>query len=259
MSLQKRLIDSLVDYHNPYSLASRMRRKRSALLVQLLRTIHASKGNVRIVDIGGSPIYWDTIPKALFEKLNLHIDIVNLPEAIERDQRMQQSSRFTIIEGNGCDLSMINDNSYDLAHSNSTIEHVGGWKNMTQFAKEIRRISGSYYVQTPSFLFPVEPHAVLPFFHWLPEQVRIHLCMRMPLGRYPKCTNVSQAAAFVEDAKLLTKRMFSELFPDGSIVKERFMFLTKSYVAIRNQPLQLASAKGDETIDFELCGGIRCD
>jgi hypothetical protein len=33
-------------------------------------------------------------------------------------------------------------------------------------------VARGFYVQTPAFSFPVEPHALLPFVHWLPAGPR---------------------------------------------------------------------------------------
>src|SRR4051794_26662392 len=57
------------------------------------------------------------------------------------------------------------DNEFDLAYSNSVLEHVN---DRAGLAREIRRVARSWWVQTPAFSFPIEPHALLPFAHWLP-------------------------------------------------------------------------------------------
>jgi hypothetical protein len=120
-------------------------------------------------------------------------------------------------------------------HSNSVIEHVGRWKQMRAMAAECARLAPRYYVQTPAFGFPVEPHFRTPFFHWLPMPWRIWLTMHVRLGFYPKAETIDDAMRFVEDAILVDAPRMRALFPaPARIVKERVLGLTKSFVAIRD-------------------------
>ena len=61
------------------------------------------------------------------------------------------------------------DGEFDLAYCSSVIEHVAP-RRPRGFARELRRVARGWYVQTPAFSFPVEPHALLPFAHWLPPR-----------------------------------------------------------------------------------------
>jgi len=63
------------------------------------------------------------------------------------------------------------DNEFDLAYSSSVIEHISPERRAT-FAHEVRRVARGWYVQTPAFEFPIEPHSLLPAAHWLPRSVR---------------------------------------------------------------------------------------
>jgi hypothetical protein len=36
-------------------------------------------------------------------------------------------------------------------------------------ARETVQVGRSYYLQTPNFWFPLEPHYGVPFIHWLPD------------------------------------------------------------------------------------------
>jgi 2-polyprenyl-3-methyl-5-hydroxy-6-metoxy-1,4-benzoquinol methylase len=60
--------------------------------------------------------------------------------------------------------------SFDIVFSNSVIEHVGDAESQQQFAHEIARVGRAYWVQTPNRRFPVEPHLLTPFLHFLPTR-----------------------------------------------------------------------------------------
>jgi SAM-dependent methyltransferase len=63
------------------------------------------------------------------------------------------------------------DGVFDLAYCSSVVEHVPPPRR-ARFAAEVRRVARGWYVQTPAWSFPVEPHALLPAAHWLPVGLR---------------------------------------------------------------------------------------
>ncbi len=183
---------------------------------------------MRVIDIGGTRYYWNILPKEFLLGHKVQVLIVNLPgvESGEEDEI------FSYREGDGRDLKAFSDNSFDLVHSNSVIEHVGDWGDMQRFAKEVSRLSERYFVQTPSFWFPVEPHCMTPFFHWLPLSLRVRLVMRFELGHWERGSTPEEALEIVQSARLLRKSQMYALFPDAKIYTEWVLF-PKSYIAIR--------------------------
>jgi hypothetical protein len=147
---------------------------------------------------------------------------------VERDD-----GRFSFLAGDGCDLSCIADNGFDIAHSNSVIEHVGDWERMVRFAREMARIAPRYFVQTPNYWFPLEPHCMTPFFHWLPRPLRVWLVLHFDLGHWRKAESVDAAVRICESARLLSRRMVRSLFADGHVMTERLLLLPKSFVVVR--------------------------
>jgi hypothetical protein len=134
---------------------------------------------------------------------------------------------------NACALPFA-DNSFDLVHSNSVVEHVGTWRNMKAFASEVRRLAPSYYVQTPNFWFPIEPHYGVPLVHWLPQQMRASLLTRVGLGRFSRAPDIDLAMEIVQDQELLTRRQFQLLFPEAELKIERLAGFPKSLIAVRS-------------------------
>ena len=110
------------------------------------------------------------------------------------------------------------DDEFDLAYSSSVIEHVAPLRRAA-FAAEVRRVARGVYVQTPAFSFPIEPHALLPFAHWLPPGLRRAYWR---LG----------AAGSWEEIHLLRRGELAALFPDAEIRAERVGPLAKSWVAL---------------------------
>jgi hypothetical protein len=101
------------------------------------------------------------------------------------------------------------------------IEHVGDWVRMEAFASECRRLAPSYYVQTPYFWFPIEPHFSAPFFHWKSEQSRARALMKRPHGFSEKAADVGAAMRDVQHARLLDKTQFRFLYPDAEHFDEK--------------------------------------
>jgi hypothetical protein len=221
------LVHRATDYNNPNSLGSRFRRRRAVETLKIIDGIFQRKGSVKIIDIGGWKSYWSIIPAIELEKRNCSIHLTNI------DGTSGSGGLFTFGTGDGRSLDFAN-NSFDLVHANSVIEHVGAWRDMAAFAAEVRRLAPSYFIQTPAFCFPIEPHYGLPFLHWLAPQIRASLLRHTHLGRWRKAPDAGQAALSVEDSVLLTKAQLVNLFPDAHIKTEFFLGLPKSYTAIRS-------------------------
>lgn len=213
-------------YARPSSLPYRFRQQRFAGVRTLIERVLAEQGSCRILDIGGTERYWD-IAGAYLTEHPISIDLMNLEAApVARPL-------FRAFAGDACGLAELADGSYDLVHSNSVIEHVGTWDRMVMMAANVRRLAPRYYVQTPNFWFPLEPHFRAPFFHWLPEQLRYRIFMRTSLGFRGKAPSVDAAMRSIQGACLLDKRQMQALFPDAEIKRERVAGLTKSWMAVR--------------------------
>lgn len=204
------------------------RRRRFAMIEPLLRQIHNEKGRCSVIDVGGREEYWSPVLPLLSE-CNVHITVVNLEKTQPKPGR-----HFDFAYGNACDLAQYADQGFDLVHSNSLIEHVGRWDDMKRCAGEMRRLAKRYYVQTPYFWFPLEPHFRVPFFHWMPEQVRARLVRNFQVGYFNRAQTLDQAMQNVQSAVLLDKLQMIELFPDATVRFERVAGLPKSLIAIRD-------------------------
>ncbi|WP_069470209.1 methyltransferase domain-containing protein [Candidatus Marithrix sp. Canyon 246] len=212
-------------------IGSKCRAKRIAPLREMIKKIYKKYGKVSIIDVGGTKVYWNFIGEQFLNEKNVKITLVNLPGTFinPKDDKI-----FIYIEADACDLSQFNDNSFNIAHSNSVIEHVGSWEQMQQCAKEIRRVGENYFVQAPYFWFPIEPHYMVPFIHWFSEQIRISLVMKFSIGHIEKAKNLNEAVNEVIHMNLPNQTMFNQLFQDAKIRKEKVFGLTKSLVAIKN-------------------------
>ena len=184
MSISRLLARSVSNYNSPTSLGSRLRTRRIGPLLAMVDAVFVAKGTVSIVDVGGTAGYWNIVPRDYLAARNVTITLVNLPA--EASPASPDSDRFRFVAADGCDLACFPDNAFDIAHSNSVLEHVGPWPRMERFAAEISRLAPRLFVQTPNFWFPLEPHAMTPFIHWLPRPLRIWLVRHFQLGHWPR-------------------------------------------------------------------------
>lgn len=205
--------------------ANRFRQQRIRRFMQLVDGILATKPQCRILDIGGTHAYWNGLAE-FWQGRNIGVTLLNLSKEGVADPR------FESVAGDACAIPFA-DRTFDLVHSNSVIEHVGSWQQMQRMAGEVRRLAPRYFVQTPNYWFPIEPHARFPLLHMLPGPLRIRIHLGRRTGFYPRAENLDQAMQFAEDARLLDARQMRHLFPDAALEREKAMGLTKSLVAIR--------------------------
>lgn len=219
--------DPFLAKQNRDQFSAYFRGRRFQLIKDMISRIHAEKGHCRIIDVGGREEYWAPALDHL-RACRAHVTIVNLEKT-----QPQPGELFDFAFGDACDLANYETRGFDLAHSNSLIEHVGRWTDMRRCAAEIQRVSDNYYVQTPYFWFPLEPHFRAPFFHWLPEQVRARIIMNFKIGYFNKATTLDQAMQNVQSAQLIDKSQMQSLFPGAEVQFERVLGLPKSLIATR--------------------------
>ena len=124
----------------------------------------------------------------------------------------------TFVRADAAQRLPFDDAAFDLAYSSSVVEHVEP-ERRAAFAAEVKRVARGWFVQTPAWSFPIEPHALLPFAHWLAPTLRRPYCR---LG----------AAGSWEDIHLLRRAELAALFGEP-ILAERFGGLVKSWIALR--------------------------
>lgn len=196
--------------------ATHFRRRRMAKFLSLF----GLKESDRIIDVGGTRFNWDLIA------VRPAVLLVNL------DGEPWQDGNLQGVRGDATRLDFP-DNTFDIAYSNSVVEHVGTWSDQVAFAREIARMAPRYYVQTPNRWFAVEPHLLAPLLHFLPRRILrrlVRYCSIWGLVTKPSQGRVDE---FLASIQLLSERELRTLFPDATIRRERFLGMTKSLIAMR--------------------------
>lgn len=179
-----------------------------------------------VLDLGGTAMNWDYL------KVLPRLVILNT----ERERRDAEGVSW--VAGDGCALPFP-DGAFDIVFSNSVIEHVGSAERQAQFAREIARVGRSFWVQTPNRWFPVEPHLLTPFLHWLPTGLQAWIAQRFTIWQWVTRPAHDRREFYIEhflaDIRLLGPSEMTRLFPGARLIRERFLGLTKSLVAVKRE------------------------
>jgi Methyltransferase domain len=119
--------------------------------------------------------------------------------------------------------------AFEVGFSNAVIEHVGGREQQRRFVEEMVRTCRTVFIATPNGAFPVDPHTLLPFVHWLPRPIRHRLLRWTGNGIW-----ASEAAL-----NPLRAGTLRSMFPSGCDVrihKQRVLGLTTVLVAVARSP-----------------------
>lgn len=221
-----------IDATDPKSIRYKFRMRRFARIEETIRSFLETQDSVTVLDVGGRRDYWNYLPEDLRDKT--HITLVNFEYELEEYEESVDGLQLTPVIGDGCHMPQFADQSFDLVHSNSVIEHVGSLGNMHKFASETRRIGRAYYVQAPYLWFPLEPHFGVPFLHWLPGPTRAQLTHRFNVGYANKIEDYTDALAEADNINLVDKTLMKRLFPESDMFKERFALMTKSLIMLKS-------------------------
>lgn len=170
----------------------------------------------RILDLGGSATTWAGV------EMPLRITILNLPGHTHR--LPAPPHEVTYVEGDACDVAGFSPGDFDIIFSNSVIEHVGPYDSQLAFAEQVRKFRTRYWVQTPALWFPIEAHCGMPFWWFYPESLRRHF-----IGKWRE--RMPAWAEMVEGTRCLRKSQLKLFFPDAKISTERYLGISKSYIA----------------------------
>jgi hypothetical protein len=213
------------DVERPDSLSNQFRARRFQLFEKLVESMPKP---IEIIDFGGTVNFWKQRNWAGREGIN--ITLVNL------NPQPQEFSNITPIVGDATNLSQFPDNHFDIAFSNSVIEHLFDLPNQIAMGREMQRVARAYWLQTPNFWFPMEPHFQIVGWQWLPEAVRIQIIRRWSCGWRGRTKDPVKAREIVREVRLMTKAELKRAFNDGQFVAEKFFGLTKSWMVFGGFP-----------------------
>lgn len=218
------LKSKIADGSNPTSLAGGARARRWQ---ELLRCF-PSLGDMRVLDLGGTPDAWRIAPVQ-----PEHVVIVNINK---KTVKQETDSTKTVVIGDACDLpGELAGQRFDLVYSNSLIEHVGGHAQRQRFADMVHTYGEHHWVQTPYRYFPIEPHWVFPAMQWLPFRTRVMISQYWPYG-HMKRSDKAKAIKKVASVELLSVTEMRNYFPESRIWRERMLGLPKSLTARTANP-----------------------
>ena len=111
-----------------------------------------------------------------------------------------------LVQGDATEIPLA-DESVDYVFSNAVLEHVGDREKQLRFAREVVRVARKgYFVATPNRTFPLDPHTLLPAYHYAPERLQRRL-IKFSLGEMKE----------YEDLRLVSAGELREMFPRAEV------------------------------------------
>src|SRR5512133_3821463 len=217
-------LQSIGNLENQYSFASKARKNRMKVFENHFPEL-LSGIPLQILDLGGTYDFWKQM--GYENKPEIQILLLNLKVQKTYAKNIQS------ISGDACDLSQFSDKHFDIVFSNSVIEHVGNFQRQKEMANEIMRTGKGFFIQTPNYWFPLEPHFLFFGFHYMPLWLKILLIQNFSLGWMGIHKEKTMASEVADSIHLLSKIQLKTLFPGTIMVNEYFLGLIKSIMVIK--------------------------
>ncbi len=185
--------------------------------------------NKSIIDIGTTPSM-DKEQNIFLENIidNSNVTLLSNQDCSILQKKYKNIKNVLIGDGRN---TKIKDNSFDIVHSNATIEHVGSFENQISFVKEMLRISKeSVFIQTPNRFYPIDFHTILPLIHCLPKRIHRKILKYLKLDFYSKEENLNLLS--INDLKNICKLLNIKKY---KILKYKLFFLTSNLILVINK------------------------
>jgi ubiquinone/menaquinone biosynthesis C-methylase UbiE len=181
--------------------------------------------DVKVLDIGttGSITEQDNIfiKKFRYKKNLTCLSNQNLDDL----KSIYPEVKFILSDGRNVELD---DNSFEIVHSNATIEHVGTSEDQINFLKECVRVSKKYvFLQTPNKFFPIEFHTKIPLLHFLPDFIFRKILKVIGMNYYSDIKNLN----LLSQKDLLNFLKILKI-NDFKIIKCKLLFFTSNLILI---------------------------
>lgn len=200
------------------------RHKRGKVILKYFPDI----ASLRICDLGGSQHFWEKLDIEGISFSNITIYNISSNEAGSCIDSSKQQIKTVIYDG--CKIPA-SDVYFDLLVCNSVLEHVPPDKRQS-LVKEMMRVAKHLFIQTPAYLFPIEPHFIMPFIHWLPRKIG-YIFAHISLWRILSHPTQKEIDEYWWGTHLLTREELVNLFLQAIIQDEKFIGLTKSYYVVK--------------------------
>lgn len=223
------MLNFLKKYANNYSdksMAHSLRIKRFKIFEDIIK----DKKNISILDVGGTYDFW---MKMNSQEIDAKITIMNLTVDAAGHKPENFPFESEQIIGDARDMAMFSNKEFDMVFSNSVIEHVGNFQDQKSMAEEVQRVGKSYFIQTPNFFFPIEPHFLFPYFQFLPLWIKIQIVYYFNMNFWwsnEKIKDYNHAIQVASEVRLMKLSELKRLFKDCLVFKEKFLHLNKSFI-----------------------------
>jgi ubiquinone/menaquinone biosynthesis C-methylase UbiE len=182
--------------------------------------------NKTIIDIGTTPSL-DDVQNVILSKIKNNKNITLLSNLDCKILLKKYPNIKKIIIGDGRNNNLPN-NSFDIVHSNATIEHVGSYSNQLLFIKECIRISKKYvFIQTPNRFCPLDFHTILPFIHWLSKNIHRKILKFIGLNFYSLEKNLNLLS--ISDLRNFCNQL---RITNYEIIKYRLFFMVSNLILV---------------------------
>ena len=179
-----------------------------------------------VIDIGSTPSA-DKEQNAFLENTKDNQNVTCLSNQDCRILLKKYKNIKNVLIGDARNTTLEKD-SFDIVHSNATIEHVGSFENQVSFVREMIKISKeSVFIQTPNRFYPIDFHTILPFIHWLPKKIHRKILKFLKKDFYSSEENLNLLTT--KDLKKICDILNIKKY---KILKYKLFFLTSNLILV---------------------------